>query len=165
AWAAFRSPDPRTIETMLRSDTSALPFLAAALARHLEEFPSVRDGLSRSERRMMELARGAPAEIHRAFPAMHDGERAFYITNTMFIDRARDLARSSPPLLELEIMDSEAALPAGTIGLTDAGRDVIDGHADRVRWCGMDRWLGGVRVAGRGPTWRWSAGEARIVRQ
>src|SRR5207253_3019872 len=33
AWAAFRSPDPGVIETVLASDTSALPFLAPALAR------------------------------------------------------------------------------------------------------------------------------------
>ena len=68
---AFRSPDPRAIEALLAGDTSALPFLAPALARHLEEFPSASDGLSRSERRLMEQALDGPAEIRQAFPRMH----------------------------------------------------------------------------------------------
>lgn len=56
AWAAFRSPNPRDIESV---KPAALPFLAAALRRHLEEFPWTTDGLSRTERRILQaLARG-----------------------------------------------------------------------------------------------------------
>ena len=56
AWAAFRSPNPRDIESV---KPAALPFLAAALRRHLEEFPWTADGLSRTERRILQaLARG-----------------------------------------------------------------------------------------------------------
>jgi len=62
AWDAFRSPNPRRIEDLLRSDTSALPFLAAALRRHLAEFPSTADGLSKTERRLLELAKDGPID-------------------------------------------------------------------------------------------------------
>jgi hypothetical protein len=51
AWAAFRSPDPRHLETL---KIAALPFLAAALRRHLEEFPWTTDGLSRTERQILQ---------------------------------------------------------------------------------------------------------------
>jgi hypothetical protein len=47
AWRAFRSPDPRAIESVT---APSLPFLGAALRRHLEEFPWTTDGLSRLER-------------------------------------------------------------------------------------------------------------------
>lgn len=40
AWAAYRSPDPRALEALLKTDTPALPFLGRAVARHLQEFPS-----------------------------------------------------------------------------------------------------------------------------
>src|SRR3979411_108808 len=43
-WAAFRSPDPRDIETFLTQNLQALPYLRAALARHLQEFPSTPNG-------------------------------------------------------------------------------------------------------------------------
>ncbi|HKU45951.1 MAG TPA: DUF1835 domain-containing protein [Burkholderiales bacterium] len=50
AWRAFRSPDPRAIESV---KTPSLPFLGAALRRHLEEFPWTTDGLSRLERAIL----------------------------------------------------------------------------------------------------------------
>jgi len=164
AWSAYRSPDPRAIEALLRGDTSALPFLAPALARHLEEFPSEADGLSRSERRLMEQAIDGPAPIHSAFPRMHLGETAYYIADSWFVDRARELSRASPALVHLSITtDRPEALPSGTIALTTAGRDVLGGVVDRIQLCGIDRWLGGVHVQGQGPAWRWSARSGRLI--
>ena len=88
---------------------------------------------------------------------MHDGETAYYIADAWFVDRATDLAHASPPLMQLTITsDRNTAMPAGTIALTPAGRDVLRGGADRVKLCGIDRWLGGVHVHGHGPAWRWS---------
>ncbi len=49
AWAAFRSSNPQDIQDL---KTESLPFLAAALRRHLEEFPWTTDGLSRTERQI-----------------------------------------------------------------------------------------------------------------
>ena len=51
AWRAFRSPDPFAIESV---KAPALPFLGAALRRHLEEFPWTTDGLSRTERQILQ---------------------------------------------------------------------------------------------------------------
>jgi hypothetical protein len=165
AWEAFRSPDPRAIEALIAGDTSALPFLSRALARHLEEFPSAEGGLSRSERRIMEQAVDGPVEIRQAFPNMHAGEQAFYITDRGFFDRASDLACATPSLVNMYLSKPDAAdaMPAGTIGLTGEGRAVLAGTADRVRLCGIDRWLGGVHLAGRGPVWRWSEGAGRLI--
>src|SRR5215471_3122873 len=39
AWNAFTSADPMMIERFLGTDTSALPFIANAFRRHLEQFP------------------------------------------------------------------------------------------------------------------------------
>ncbi|HEX8029780.1 MAG TPA: hypothetical protein VF491_15010 [Vicinamibacterales bacterium] len=164
AWQAYRSVDPRAIEALLDTDTSALPFLAPALRRHLEEFPSAENGLSRSEQRLMEQAVGAPADLHHLFPRMHDGETAYYITDTSLWDRANELATASPPLATVTVIEPRPlALPKGTIALTAAGRDVLAGRADRVRLCGIDRWFGGVRVEGTGPAWRWSSRDGRLI--
>jgi hypothetical protein len=51
AWAAFRSPDPQSLE---RLRVTSFPFLGAALRRHLEEFPWTTDGLSRTERQILQ---------------------------------------------------------------------------------------------------------------
>ena len=51
AWAAFRSPDPLQIDPQ---KPRALAFLGAALRRQLEEFPWTTDGLSRTERQIVQ---------------------------------------------------------------------------------------------------------------
>ena len=164
AWSAYRSADPRAIEQLLQADTSALPFLARALSRHLEEFPSDADGLSRSERRLMELARDRPVGIHEAFSRMHDGETAYYITDLSFLDAANALATSSPPLLTINLANPNgSAMPVGTLELTAHGRNVWLGKADRLQLCGIDRWLGGVCLQGRGPLWRWSRHAGHLI--
>src|SRR2546425_1719218 len=49
AWAAYSAPDAVALIALLKSDLSALPFLKEALTRHLQRFPSTRNGLGRVE--------------------------------------------------------------------------------------------------------------------
>jgi hypothetical protein len=82
AWDAVRAPDPDGIHALLDTHTAALPHLAAALRRHLEELPAVGDGLGRVEREALEaIAAGArtPAE---AFHAAQRAEEAPFLGDT-----------------------------------------------------------------------------------
>jgi hypothetical protein len=156
AWDAFRADTPLALGTLLGTDTSDLPFLAAALRRHLEDYPWTHDGLSRTERRLMTLARHGPIDIWTAFPLMHEDETAFYIADSSLWQVARELEAATPPLVSVAVTSTaRGSLPKGTIALTDAGRSVLGGHADRVALCGIDRWLGGVHLVGTGPVWRY----------
>jgi hypothetical protein len=164
AWQAFRADDPRRVESLLASDTSALPFLAYALQRHLEEFPSTHGGLSRTERRLMELVQEHPADLWTTFTRMHDDETAFYIADLSFWTLVESLASAFPPLVAVETQSRGARqLPKGTVALTDVGRAVFDGKMDRITVCGLDRWLGGVHLSGSERLWRWDAAHARLV--
>ena len=112
---------------------------------------------------MMEEASGGPVAIHEVFPRMHQDETAYYIADSWFVDRARELSSASPPLVDLSIDAADArTLPEGTIALTSAGRQVLGG-ADRVQLCGIDRWLGGVHLQGHGRAWRWSGRAGHLV--
>ncbi len=163
AWQAFRSPDPAAIEQLLATDTSALPYLAAALTRHLEEFPSTRDGLSRTERRLLEIAASGPLPLIDVFPRMHDDETAFYVADTSFLDRVRELSSPGLPLLAVdERAGSGRHGMAGVVQLTAAGREILAG-ADRVARYGIDRWFGGVHLTGQGPYWRWDENRGRLT--
>ena len=53
-WRAFTSVDPNDVTSFLAAGTSALPFLDGALGRLLEELPSARNGLARSERQLLQ---------------------------------------------------------------------------------------------------------------
>jgi hypothetical protein len=97
---------------------------------------------------------------------MHDLETAFYIADLSFWGLVQGLAAPSSPLVALDVKSSNASrgLPQGTISLTETGRAVLRGMTDRVRECGLDRWLGGVHLEGSETLWRWSPGEGRIVK-
>jgi hypothetical protein len=156
AWDAFRQPTPAALDALIRGEALALPFLARALRRFLEEYPWTRDGLSRTERRLMTLAAEGRADWPASFPRMHEGEDAYYISDTSYAELAEALSASTPPLLSRSIQS-----PA----LTPEGRAVLDGRGDRVSLCGIDRWLGGVHLHGHAVPWRWDGERQRIVRQ
>jgi hypothetical protein len=164
-WRAFRHSTPAALDELLHGDTSALPFMAAAIRRFLEEYPSTRDGLSRTERRLLQLAGKAPSELSAIFPRMHESEKAYYVTDSSLVDLAGAMSRTSPPLIAYtRPADGEAALLRGTIALEDLGRDVLAGRRDRIDACGFDRWLGGAHVRKGTNEWRWDDERARIMK-
>jgi hypothetical protein len=154
AWGAFASPDPRAIEGVL-DHVADLPYMRAALVRHLEEFPAIDTGLSRAERQILEaLVVGSwpIAELFRA--AHHDREEAMFLGDTVFHDKVQALAAGDVPL---------AGVEHERVWLTDAGRDALAGRRDRVETLGIDRWLGGVHLKGRRVAFRWDPRARRIA--
>ena len=99
AWRAFREQTPEPLDRLRLSDTAALPFLAAALTRFLQEYPWTSDGLSRSERRLLQLAAAGSLTLASAFPQMDEGQRAYYVSDTSLNELADRLVDTSPALL------------------------------------------------------------------
>lgn len=164
AWLAFRAPEPESLDALRRDDSSALPYLAAAITRFMQEYPWVGTGLSRTERRLLELAGADGVSLAKAFPRMHGGEGAYHVTDATLVALAAELASTAPPLLVITSPGgANSSLLGSTVALTDAGRAVLAGERDRVATCGIDRWLGGVHLDGRGGAWRWNDAGQRIV--
>ena len=154
AWAAFSAPDPQGIQGVF--DTMAvLRYVRQALLRHLEEFPAVDTGLSRTERQILETLVVGSWPLKDLFTAAHlDREDPFFLGDTTFFATLNTLAVGDSPLVGL---DDECAW------LTDAGREVLGGRLDRIETLGIDRWLGGVHLKGRRVPFRWNASARRIV--
>jgi hypothetical protein len=163
AWSAFREPTPEALEDLRRSDTTAMPFLAPAIERFLQEYPWTHDGLSRTERRLLQIADSGPVAMNRAFPRMHEDEKAYYVADSDLKDLIGTLSRTSPPLVSFDGEATDRDFWRGTVALTDVGRDVLAGRRDRVA-CGLDKWLGGVHLRSGSAIWRWDSDRARIVR-
>ena len=156
------SPGSR-LSVRLSSATSALPYLAPAVTRFLQEYPWTSDGLSRTERRLLRLADGG-IDIAAAFPRMHEDEDAYYVTDLSLVDLAEALSRTSPPLVALASGGGSGRESLqGSVTLTELGRAVLAGERDRVETCGIDRWLGGVHLHGDADPWRWDDERQRIV--
>jgi hypothetical protein len=164
AWRAFREPTPNALDQLRQDDTSVLPYLAPAITRFLQEYPWTIDGLSRTERRLLELANGDGIALWGAFPRMHEGEQAYYVTDSSLAALAHALSCTSPPLVMLDLSrDAEGHVLRGLVALTDTGRSVLAGRLDRVAICGIDRWLGGVHLQRGGQLWRWDTSRRHVT--
>ena len=173
AWKAFGSDDPSAISSLLDEKTSALPYLASALIRHLEEFPEVGSGLSRSEREAMTVIEeghntpvGAFLEVAKKQPSIFLGDIIFY----SYLER---LSAGKNPLLTWKDGTAIVAPTAqrarefvdGELAVTRLGRDVLAGSRDWQTINTQTRWLGGVEIVPGAAGWRWDPAERVIVRQ
>lgn len=163
AWQAFRSPDPTALVAIFGRDTSPLPFLAGALRRHLEEFPAVANGLSRSERQILNAVGAGAGTFEEVFRATQAMEERVYMGDSSFERILRELAAPPRPLLRLE-PGAQGSLRSLRIALTASGRGVLEGRDDWVRSRGIDRWLGGVHLQGAEAAWRWDTETKRLFR-
>ncbi|HEY7770336.1 DUF1835 domain-containing protein [Longimicrobium sp.] len=158
AWEAFRAPDPRGIEAIPGAELAALPHLASALRRHLQQFPSTRDGLSRSERQALEVLAEGPRPAGELYVASHhDREDPIWLGDSTFYSYLEDLG----PLVTI---GGATEIHRRIVTLTELGRDVLAGRADRVAAIGIDRWLGGVHLSGVEVPWRWDEVAGHIAK-
>jgi len=189
AWDAFRAPDPLALHAF--SHAGAWPSLTRALRRHLQQFPAVGTGLSRTERQTLTSVAAGPRPLREMFHAAnHEVEDAIFMGDAGWWWHIRPLLTSAHSLLHVigdrpddwhhaDWWRDDAAAPK--LGLTDDGARVLAGETDHVRLNGIDRWLGGVHlvadpvsgtrspVPGTAPEtpttiWRWNDERGRIER-
>jgi hypothetical protein len=167
AWAAFRSRDPSHLQALVDGDLSALPFLAGALVRHLEQLPSLRGGLARTERQILTQLAAAPDHPRSPsalFVAAAEDEERCYMGDSTFLLYLRGLARGPRPLITLP-PDLTQLVPGdpACAQITADGLAVLAGELDWPALVPLDRWLGGVHLQGATPPWRWDADRRRLA--
>ena len=175
AWTAFRSADPMDLVAFVeRTSTFAqgasvgrlgrFPHLIPALRRHLQQFPWVGTGLSRSQAQALAAVAGGAVRVRDAFWAANfPVEDAIFMGDSPWWHHVRPLIEAPRPLLEVRGLKpakwddpawwhDDPAAP--TLALTADGEAVLNGSADHSALNGIDRWLGGVHVTTTSP-WRW----------
>jgi hypothetical protein len=173
AWEAFRSPDPTAVLGVIQAGARSLPFLASALRRHLEQFPSTVNGLSRSEEQALEAISGGSNTPGEAFAAIQEREEAVFLSDAVFVSHLNDLSAAREPLVLFEGVGPSTGVSRDDpvredlwnqeVLLTEKGREVLRGDEDRVRLNGIDRWLGGVHLADE-TLWRWDRSTQTLKR-
>jgi hypothetical protein len=136
AWAAFAAPDPSRIPFAAKGE---LRFLGAALRRQLEEYPWTTDGLSRLERRVLDLLERAPLPWTRVFTGIDE----------------------DPIFLGDLVLRWHLARMAEEGLLEERGGQWV--LKSRTRTKRVPRWLGGVRVDEQCP-WRWDPAAGKLTR-
>ena len=172
AWQAFGSDDPSAISRLLEENTSAHPYLAAALRRHLEEFPAVGNGLSRSEREALTAIDQGHATPVGAFLEVAKKQESIFLGDVVFYSYLERLSGNKATALVTWRDGTTVVAPSsetsrdfvnGELKLTPLGRDVLAGKKDWQAINLQSRWLGGVEIAPGGKGWRWDADERNLV--
>lgn len=162
-WIAFTSGDPRALP-FLTKRVKAMPFLGGAIERLLEEYPDPTSGMSRTERQLLAaIARGENTG-EQLMGASHANDPRYPLTDAVMFDVLRELGRCG--LIEGAPSDArptEQAVKSLAPTVTPLGRQALAGAIDRVHEAGIDLWHGGVHLQGKGPVWRWSSSDRRLV--
>jgi hypothetical protein len=149
AWRAFATGDPSVLEHFVdEEDLTALPFLEGALRRHLEELPSVVNGLSRTEQGILAILAGGPTSLGDLARRLQATETQYFVTDTT-LRRLLDNFAADPALVTW----TEAPnFWSSRATITDAGRAMLAGTVDRLA------------QLGRRALWRWNASTRRVQR-
>jgi hypothetical protein len=123
------------------------------------QFPSVRNGLSQSEERLLRLLSGGPirmSQIVAAKAASGDDETGDLIDDAVL----HGLSSCPVPLVGVE---EDRNFAKTEYRLTSFGESVLDGRADHARINGVDWWVGGTHVVGKVPQWRYDSERRALV--
>ncbi len=165
AFTAFRSTDPRDLQKVARDGTDALEFLELSLWRHLEELPSTRNGLSRSESQVLEAVSQGPLPFHELFKQVANREERIFCGDTIVALYIERMSMTDTPLITYTSGDridaprteeDSRAFRNAEMGLSAAGRNVLACDADWIEAGGSDRWLGGVHLDRKNAAYRWN---------
>jgi hypothetical protein len=171
AWKAFGSDDPSDISRLLSENTSALPYVAGAFRRHLEEFPSVTNGLSRSEREALTAIEEGHTTPVAAFLEVGRKQDSIFLGDIVFYSYLERLSGKKNPLVRWSdgstvvspTAESSREFVKRELTVTPLGRDVLSGKKD---WQGINtqsRWLGGVEIRAGATGWRWDPAKHALV--
>ncbi|MFN2577871.1 MAG: hypothetical protein ABR607_09310 [Pyrinomonadaceae bacterium] len=167
AWAAYCAPDALRLIALLKSDMSALPFLKDALSKHLQRFPSTRNGLGRVENAGLELVPAGYGKFRSLFPAFIRRESAYGFGDAQLYASMRRLALAPNPLLKQKNGPGAGKDPGSMLlssfEITDDGKAVLAGEQDFVITNGIDKWLGGIHLRGRESAWRWDEDSQQLL--
>ncbi len=142
AWAAFTAQDPKGLGQLRGEHSPVLRHFSEAVDRLLQEYPWAGDGLSLTERRILQAIGGGASTEGAVFQRVWQLERRPFLGD-IWCFRTLDL-----------LVGAGLARRAPELGLTAAGEAVLAGSRDRTELATLDRWIGGVHLEGR-PRWRW----------
>jgi hypothetical protein len=152
AWAAFRAETPSGLVDMRDGDIDDLQFLRDAIWRHMEEFPSAENGLTRSEWQILAGVAGKRPTVATLFKSCCEAEERAFLGDTVFLWLLEPLADGPEPLIVFkgasrdELRRYPDLVWRTPLEVTSAGKQVLSGRGDWMTMSGRELWRGGVRV-------------------
>ncbi|WP_354005858.1 DUF1835 domain-containing protein [Fictibacillus terranigra] len=155
-WDAYSSSNPLDLTGWLHQTKCQLPFAKRAMKRHLDYYPSLKNGLNQVEELAFQYMYDGITSFHELFHKV-SGQRLDDGLSDLHFAALLDQVQKGPKPL---IKRTEGTLPRyniepedAVIELTYEGIEVLMEREDRFDYTSADWWLGGVYNE-RG-TWRW----------
>jgi hypothetical protein len=156
AWAAFRSATPEALVEFLQVNHPEMPFLRDALLRHCEEYPWTTDGLSRTQRQILQAVQSGAKTKQEIYLASRKQEIAAWGDSSVYL-RLNALTVAPEPLLRIA---------GDRYELTPSGQSLLKGEGDYIGMRGgIDSWFGGVHLLGQEAEWRWNETQQKLEPQ
>ena len=156
AWDALRAPDPRPLAMLAQSGTPGIPQLGRALRRHVQELPWAGDGLSMTQRLILQLVDEQPRTADQVFHhLMIEREPLPWMSDLIFLHIVTQMQRAGQKLFDVVSEDGDPRWFRQRLTITAFGRDMLAGKLDWMEMRPPERWVGGVRICAGMPCWRW----------
>lgn len=163
-WAAITAPTPLALAELAATGTPALPAMAGALGRHLQELPTLENGLSLTEQLTLRiLAEKGAMNAARLFGwyANHY-EPLPFLGDSGYWRVISGLADVPHPALTLEKRGEKPK--DWPVEIQPLGRRLLEGGADWLELNAVHRWVGGVEVDSRQPeVWRFDQAHGVVM--
>jgi hypothetical protein len=160
AWGLYCGSNPALVLQFAKKHAKSLPILSKALLCQLEQYPSVKNGLSFSEEALLREV-DARRNAVRAVGYVLGNDDDYRTGDEELFKSIFQFLGNEVPLIEMKgkelPLKSFADFRKLELGLSAAGLDVLAGKADQIALNGIDRWIGGVHLHGKVVPWRWDA--------
>jgi hypothetical protein len=159
-WSALCLEDPRTLASITRAGTPALPHLAPALHRLLQELPSVRSGLGLTEQLILQRLLDGETSLRQLFASLvYESDPLPHATDLMLLQMVRRMQSVSQPLL---MCSSAPRIWDAKLTMTEIGKRVLEGSLDFLSLQPAARWVGALKIGGP-RVWRWNERDRDVV--
>lgn len=163
-WAQLRCDDPTPLATAARQGVAGLPQMAKAVQRHCRELPWLEDGLSLTERLILQVLAEGPSSAGELYSTlMREREPLPWLGDIMLLFILDSMRAAREPVFTGTFGGAERRWWEERLVITDVGRSVLTAEVDWLSLSPPDRWLGGVIVSTAAPCWRWNDKSATTI--
>jgi hypothetical protein len=163
-WNELRAADPAQLAAAASDGIPELPHLAKAVRRHCQELPWTRDGLSLTERLVLQILSDGPRTVGEVFRIlMREREPLPWLGDVMLLHILDSMKQSREPVFIGAFEAAHQHWRDEWLSITATGRAVLAGDVDWLSLEPPERWLGGVCIPAAPPCWRWEEQTAMTV--
>jgi hypothetical protein len=167
-WNAITSPSPEALMEIAKAGTPAVPTMGPALARHIRELPSVRNGLSMAEELTLQILSDKGAMTAARLFGSYMGQEALpFMSDTFFWKLLSRLSTSDEPALSVAggRVSPKEVNPISRVEVLPSGERVLRSERDWLKTNPAERWVGGVRINPQEKlNWRFDANRRTVCR-